>query len=424
MKRLLLITCLLFITGLMNNVFAATVKTVDGVTYIHNTETPKFSEPTIELKEEWRIGGEDPGFIFNSPSCIDVDEDGRILVVDILEKDIKIFSPTGKFEKKFGRKGNGPGEFMFNFPIVSLAKEKLLVIDSGIAQPYNRFNYFAYDGTFFRNEDILLGTWSPVKGKDKYEDYKITSAETRMVYDARLVDGNLWLRVHYTNYTDKERCRAIFLYDLQNKASRQVYVFSQKNPYLNEDMMQKIDDRMQTEIVWCENKNNTITVIPDLYDYRVYIYNNSGSLLNVLSRDFTLPLKSKNQYGRDLHNAQATIELYKNKKKINFNVLKNNSIIKNDYDNTRGLFYDNEERLWVLTNESFTGKRKNVNENIDFFSAFDIFDSHGEYLMRMPIKTHIRADNFKYKNGFLYFFDIDDAGFKWLVKIRVVDRIK
>jgi len=122
MKRLILITCLFFITGLVNNVFTATVKVVDGVTYIHNSETPRLSEPTIELQEEWRIGGEDPGFVFNNPQGIDVDDDDRILITYFLEYDVKIFSPSGKLEKKFGSQGSGPGEFVLNFSIVSLSK--------------------------------------------------------------------------------------------------------------------------------------------------------------------------------------------------------------------------------------------------------------------------------------------------------------
>lgn len=140
MKNLIVtITCLLVINGAINNSDAAKVKVVDGVTYIHNTETPKMSQPTKELKEEWRIGGEDSEFIFNLPIGIDVDEEGRILISDMLEHDVKIFSPTGKLEKKFGSQGKGPGEFMYNTSVVCLSKDTLLVIDYGNAIPYNRF---------------------------------------------------------------------------------------------------------------------------------------------------------------------------------------------------------------------------------------------------------------------------------------------
>jgi len=422
MKRLILITCLLFITGLMNNVFAVKQKVVDGVTYIHNTDKPKFNQPTIELKEEWRIGGEDPGFIFNSPVCIDVDDDGRILVTDILEYDVKIFSSTGKFEKEFGVKGNGPGEFDFNMSVVSLAKDKILVIDSRIARPYSRFNYFNYDGIFIDNEDILLDANTSAKVNNN-ESYGKLMLESRTVFDARLVDENLLIQVDYAHYTDKEECQAIYWLDLKKNVSREVDVRTQKSAILNADNMQKQDDRTSTEILWCENKNNTIAVIPDLYDFRIFIYNNSGTLLKVTSRDFTRPLKSKNEFEASEKEAQNYMKLMA-KHKLEFNVLKYKSIISNKYEYTHGLFYDDNERLWVLTNESFDGQRRNAKENIDYFYSFDIFDAQGEYLMRMPIKTHSSARDFKYKNGFLYFFDRDNEGYLWLVKIRVVDRTK
>ncbi|HPG40840.1 MAG TPA: 6-bladed beta-propeller [bacterium] len=423
-KIIIMITCLLFITGLMNNVFAATVKVVDGITYIHNTKTPKFSQPTIELKEEWRIGGEDPGFIFNNPTCIDVDDVGRILVTDMLEHDVKIFSPNRKMEEKFGSQGNGPGEFDFNESIVSLSNDKLMIIDSRIVRPYNRFNYFTYDGTFIDNEDILLGAETPlnVNTANTNEDKGKILMESRMVHNARCVDGNLWLEAQYYDYMNKESFQALFWYDLQNKVSRQVYVHSKKDADLNADKMRKQDDRMHTEISWCENKNNTIAVIPYPYDYQVFFYNNSGALLKVISRDFTPPVKSVQQYKLDEKYAQRHEKLY-TKDKVKYKVLKNNPIIINS-SSIRGLFNDDKERLWVLSNESFKGIKKNTDEKSTYFYAFDIFDSYGEYLMRIPIKTHVKVGNFKYKNGYLYFFDIDNEGYLWLVKMRVVDRIK
>jgi len=423
MKRLILITSLFFITGLVNNVFAATVKVVDGVTYIHNTDKPKFSQPTIELQEEWRIGGEDPGFIFNSPSGVDVDDDGRILVTDILEHDVKIFNPVGKLLKEFGSEGKGPGEFIQNFSIASLSKDKLLVIDSGVARPYSRFNYFDYNGNFIGNEDILFdANDATLQIGNNGEDWFKFSVESKLVYDERLVGENLWLRVHYANFTKKEDCQAILRFDMQNKVSREVYVRSEKSGYLNKDKKKNKKASLGTYILWCENKYNTLTVIPDLFDYRIFIYNNSDALVKVLGRDFTLPVKSKYEYEGDKHHAQYYENLI-TKDKVKFNVLKNNAIIKNDYHDTGGLFYDDKEHLWVLTNESFKERKQNVNDKVNFFSAFDVFDVQGEYLMRIPIKTHVKAGNFKYKNGFLYFFDNDKEGYKWLIKMRVVDKI-
>ncbi len=44
-------------------------------------------------------------------SGIDVDADGRILIGDVSEGNVKLFSPEGRLRRVIGRKGSGPGEF-------------------------------------------------------------------------------------------------------------------------------------------------------------------------------------------------------------------------------------------------------------------------------------------------------------------------
>ncbi len=49
--------------------------------------------------------------MFVRPNGVVVDDEGHIIVADSRNDRIQIFSSSGMFLRKFGVKGNGPGEF-------------------------------------------------------------------------------------------------------------------------------------------------------------------------------------------------------------------------------------------------------------------------------------------------------------------------
>jgi hypothetical protein len=110
------------------------VKTVDGITVIHNPKTPiqqKGVASTIILKEDLIIGKEqdDPERSFASLSSFSVDDSGNIYVVDGKENKIKIYRGDGSFLRSFGRRGQGPGEFQGASQIVILPDGNQIVTD-------------------------------------------------------------------------------------------------------------------------------------------------------------------------------------------------------------------------------------------------------------------------------------------------------
>ena len=110
------------------------VKTVDGVTVIHNPKTPiqqKGVSSTITLKEELSLGKEqdDPERSFASLSSFSVDDSGNIYIVDGKENKIKIYRGDGSFLRSYGRRGQGPGEFQGASQIVILPDGGQIVTD-------------------------------------------------------------------------------------------------------------------------------------------------------------------------------------------------------------------------------------------------------------------------------------------------------
>lgn len=89
------------------------IETVDGVRTVLNPEFPKEGVVRYALQEELALGGEGGGAesVLNRPQYIDVDTEGNIFVLDWGDVDFKVFAPDGRLLRKFGKKGQGPGEF-------------------------------------------------------------------------------------------------------------------------------------------------------------------------------------------------------------------------------------------------------------------------------------------------------------------------
>lgn len=92
-----------------------TVDTIAGVVHLTNSGTGLWP-----VGQEWRLGspvriGADPmaeeAYAFGDISGVTVADDGRIYVADGQASEVRAFSPTGAFLFRFGRSGEGPGEF-------------------------------------------------------------------------------------------------------------------------------------------------------------------------------------------------------------------------------------------------------------------------------------------------------------------------
>ena len=89
------------------------IETVDGVRTVLNPIYPKEGVVRYALEEELVVGGEGGGAesVLNRPQSLDVDARGDIYVLDWGDVDFKVFGPDGRLLRKFGKKGQGPGEF-------------------------------------------------------------------------------------------------------------------------------------------------------------------------------------------------------------------------------------------------------------------------------------------------------------------------
>ncbi len=385
------------------------IKKINDVTHVSNPDKPIYSIPNLKLEKVWQVGGEDPGFIMNGISCIDVDDRGRLYVSDVLEKNIKVFSSEGELLFTFGRQGQGPGEFRSPQTINVLPNSQLLVIDPRIVYPKNRFSLFDYNGNFIDVFNIDL------KFEDYTEDIDFDNRESLLsrhkIDFSKLFIKNSLLLFSYATQNMKYNVKSLWLYSLTEKKSKNLITLKKIDPrYATE--LEKQNDRMFLNCQWCNNQNGNIYVLEDNYDYKINVYDSSGHLKSILRREFELPKKTREEFEKDLEKAKEVKEYYQRiGRKVVWESLKEKPIIFNPLAITRCMFCDDQNRLWILTNESFSS---------DIRFSFDIFTQEGKYLMKIPFDVD-QPRCFIYNKSFIYFADLGHDGFPWLFKYKITE---
>lgn len=150
MKKIFLIALLaLLIIGIScqkSRQKEAQVEVIDGVTIIHNPETPIYPERTVLFEEELSIGGEDESgnIILYQPFRYAVDEKGNIYISDRQDVVIKKFNSEGQYVQSIGAEGEGPGEFQATADLSILPDGRLVVLDWRA----RRTSIFSADGVY------------------------------------------------------------------------------------------------------------------------------------------------------------------------------------------------------------------------------------------------------------------------------------
>jgi len=123
----------------------------NGVTVAETTGGPKYSDPLFHYEPILTLR-EDPAkpdsYLFN-PGRFSMDADGLIYVTDRGNQRIAVFNGDGAYIRSFGRKGEGPGEFL---------SMSLLYIHNDII---NLYDYRNRRATLFRTDGTLLDVITP-----------------------------------------------------------------------------------------------------------------------------------------------------------------------------------------------------------------------------------------------------------------------
>jgi hypothetical protein len=306
-----------------------TIEEVNGVKVYKNINKPSVKELDISIKELFKIHGIDETaenapneFIF--PFDMDVDNEGKIFIVDYKTGTVKKFGKNGKFAKSFGKKGDGPGE-MRNPTQIAILNNIVFVVDPGS----RRILKFDKEGNFIEIVKITAGipSFLQLVEKDKFicvmYKYKVTEKGPQHCLDLVL-----------TNFRLEEICT---LRENPLKADPGEVILDTFNPYTIGD----------NKIFVAENSEDK---------YKINVFDFSGKLLYSIEKEYNKILFKKEEF-KEMENTYW--EIFKNSTFL--------KPIKAKYKKSiHHLYCDKEGRLLVVSSVE-----RNASNRYDFL--VDVF---------------------------------------------------
>lgn len=339
------------------------IKTVDGVQVIENTKKtapPEGVMSKMTLKEELSIGeGEFDEDMFAELTSMDVDSDGNIYILDRKDKKVKIFDSAGKFVKKFGEDGQGPGEMYMPVSLQVNHNNEIVIGDAA----NQRLMFFSLEGEFLREMSTALkaqGLVLPLFDSqgDIIGQQVVVTEESQILREVRKYDSELNSLFTITSI------------DITSIVQGKINPFELVFFY----QLGKDND------IYCSNPN----------EYEIKVLNTDGKLVKRILKDYDsvkVTEKDKEEFFERVPEITGPI-----KDRIEFPKV---------YPAYQNFTLDEERRLFVRTFEK--GK-----EEGEFF--LDVFDIEGRYIAKILLKGEPRV----WKEKKLYAIEEDEDGFQIL----------
>lgn len=333
-----------------------TLEVKDGVRYVHNLK-PKYDKPIAELEFIRQIGElepEDENYMFNQPLSVAEDEEGNIFILDTGDYCVKKFSSDGKYISRFGRQGQGPGEFQYPM-MINCRGQRLLVTSMPSV-----FHLFDLNGQYI----------------DLFRVPQYQGIGMKLMNSSRAVAYSMSPRGENTNQN-----KILKIYDLQGKV---LHEFGE--PFL-------VDN---TNSSWTANFLS-ITVgrqddifVSFLRQNRIEKYSGSGKLLMKIDRE--LPYELEYKYKKAKMEIRGVIREYLDE---DFSFV------------SRGIGVDSRGRIWVITYKKQIPKNRAGRDLVlqEYFE-FEVYSEDGILLTRVPFPEKIEMfDNWTMHEDKVYFVD-------------------
>ena len=349
------------------------VKVRDGVRYVHNIK-PLSERPAVSLAFVRKIGElepKDPNYLFLSPMSVAEDDEGNIYVLDAKDFCVKKFGADRTFLRRFGRRGQGPGEFQYPMTIGVGGRARLIVSSMS-----SDFYVFDFDGKYvdhfrlpryqgilpaFLNSDRLVGYAFEARGENS-RDNKILK-----------------------------------IYDFKGQVQHEF-----GEPFLLETALRTWEANFLHITV--DDKDNIFVAFTS--QNRIEKYSGTGQL--ILSIDRALPYKIEHRY------EQTTMDI-------------GGKAVPTDQQVftpvTRGIGIDGRGRIWVLAfQKAIRQDRPPKDFTMPDYLAFEVYNGSGILLSRVPFPRElVRFDNMTMHGDHLFFVDPFDQS--CLYEFAVVDGI-
>jgi len=287
-----------------------------------------------------------------SVTDIDVDEEENIYILDEEANNIKIFNKYGKCVKTFGRKGQGPGEFLYPWSI-----------------HYNPYNGYILINDFMSK--ALISFNKNGQFMEKLENFHLGQIEKLSITK----NGNILCLAKRSSTYNKD---ALILLSSDMKIKKEISYFIKKKLPILESITSKfhfaIDE--QNQLIWGHSSENVI---------------------NIQSMDGNIK--------RIIHNEYRKIKIDRNEYKAEIKRKFGGRIIPDEFESElpkyypafkKILYYKKRKMIFIETYET------NLNKH-----CYQIFNNIGQFYKKvfLPFKLSI------IKNGKFYSIENNEEGY-------------
>lgn len=357
---LTVILVVVWIPGFLVSAYLETNK--EDVQVVDNRARPEKLEHLI-LKKEKNIGNsEKGGRIFGAIAGFGVINDGRLVVLDSIDKKVKIVDSSGKVMKEFGREGQGPGEWR-NPIMLQLISDRLIMI----SDPGNRkILYFDLDGSLIKEVSYArkMNIIKIIEDGGKFIASEMGPEGSSIAYTVGKYDGN---------FNQLFKIDA-WLMPLPMGSSK-INFF---------DMI----------YCFCLDGEGNIIYSRGTY-YEIKYFNSEGELFRIVRKEYqpqSITQKDKEEILGMLGRTQG----------VN---MKEMIVFPENYPPFYSFFTDEKNRLYVRTYE----KGKTINTHM-----MDIFNHEGKFIGRCEIPSDVLDLPAVWEADKLYLVEKDDEGYPYI----------
>lgn len=343
-----------------------TIEEVNGVTVVKNPKEPIYEEDVFGLDEELTIGEEDKDGepLFIDISSVRVDNEENIYVLDSKACQIKVFDKNGKYLRKIGRKGRGPGEMQFPTVLDIVYGKEIMICDL----PNNRISFYSLQGELLK--EVSKGKYfrllAPLPDSNKnFVGSMRIQIEDKRIDELRKFDSNFKpiFTIEKIEYTDEPNV---------------IYPYP---PFIFYIILK--DDK----VLW----GNWV-------HYRLQIADDAGRTTRKIIKDYD-PVKITDE------DKEKDIKKRFGDRGIPPGI---KLVFPDYYPAFWHLSHDDEGRIFVQT-------FRRTEEGSYYY---DVFDSEGKYIAKVPLK--VRPCD--WKNNKLYTIEEDEEGYQYVKRYKVIWR--
>lgn len=340
-----------------------------AVVVIKNPSRPIYDKNIFVLEEELILGAKEgrEEYMFTRIAGMDIDENRYIYILDKKCANVRVFNSNGEFLRTIGAPGQGPGE-MQSPQFIQLTHNQQVIVWDPLTF---RFLFFALDGKYIKqiSSSRMSYPLHPFKFDSKGSLIALLIPPPPV--------GGIELAKFNSNL------------ELMMRISKQ----EKDESYLKQEF------KMITPSLLCAVSKNDCVVWGDSKEYILYIMNPQGRLTKKITRN-SKPIKITKKDKEKLLEKFQRLSV----KKLGFK-----PVFPKYYPSFHDLSIDWEGRIFVKTYEKF--------DDNDGLYFYDVFDSEGRYIAKVPIKEGLLG--LFWGESELYTVNEDKEGFEMIKRFKV-----